>query len=68
MSTTLTIGHLSTIYHTSFILMGTDWLDRAGIRAAWKLFASFDHERSLSNLEVSRYAVNTTSGGVSFTF
>lgn len=37
---TITIGHLSTVYHTSFILMGTDWLARAGIRADWKLFAS----------------------------
>jgi len=36
----LTIAHLSTIYHTSFILMGTDWLEREGITAEWKLFAS----------------------------
>jgi NitT/TauT family transport system substrate-binding protein len=36
----ITIGHLSTIYHTSFILMGTDWLAKAGIHAEWKLFAS----------------------------
>ncbi|NJD76300.1 MAG: ABC transporter substrate-binding protein [Candidatus Methanoperedens sp.] len=36
----LNIGHLSTIYHTSFILMGTDSLDKAGIQANWKLFAS----------------------------
>lgn len=36
----LNIGHLSTIYHTSFILMGTDWLEREGINASWKLFAS----------------------------
>ncbi len=36
----LNIGHLSTVYHTSFILMGTDWLDKAGIHADWKLFAS----------------------------
>jgi NitT/TauT family transport system substrate-binding protein len=40
MTTTITIGHLSTVYHTSFILMGTDWLERAGIHADWKLFAS----------------------------
>lgn len=39
-SSSLNIGHLSTVYHTSFILMGTDWLDRAGIHANWKLFAS----------------------------
>ncbi len=36
----INIGHLSTVYHTSFILMGTDWLEKAGIRANWKLFAS----------------------------
>jgi NitT/TauT family transport system substrate-binding protein len=34
----INIGHLSTFYHTSFILM--DWLEKAGIRANWKLFAS----------------------------
>ncbi|MCX9013025.1 MAG: ABC transporter substrate-binding protein [Candidatus Methanoperedens sp.] len=39
-SSSLNIGHLSTVYHTSFILMGTDWLDRADIHANWKLFAS----------------------------
>jgi len=32
------IGHLSTFYHTSFILM--DWLEKAGMQAKWKLFAS----------------------------
>ncbi|MCE8422815.1 MAG: ABC transporter substrate-binding protein [Candidatus Methanoperedens sp.] len=37
---TLNIGHLSTVYHTSFILMGTDWLKKAGIHANWRLFAS----------------------------
>lgn len=36
----INIGHLSTAYHTSFILMGTDWLEKAGIHAEWKLFAS----------------------------
>lgn len=36
----INIGHLSTVYHTSFILMGTDWLEKAGINANWKLFAS----------------------------
>lgn len=39
-SATIKIAHLSTVYHTSFILMGTDWLERAGINAKWKLFAS----------------------------
>lgn len=36
----INIGHLSTLYHTSFILMGMDWLNKAGIHANWKLFAS----------------------------
>ncbi len=36
----ITIGHLSTVYHTSFILMGTDWIKNAGINARWRLFAS----------------------------
>ena len=36
----INIGHLSTLYHTSFILMGTDWLEKSGIQANWKLFAS----------------------------
>ncbi|MCX9085288.1 MAG: ABC transporter substrate-binding protein [Candidatus Methanoperedens sp.] len=36
----INIGHLSTLYHTSFILMGTEWLEKAGIKANWKLFAS----------------------------
>ena len=34
----LRIGHLSTMYHSSFILMGTEWLEKAGIEAEWKLF------------------------------
>ncbi|SES89669.1 NitT/TauT family transport system substrate-binding protein [Methanococcoides vulcani] len=34
----LRIGHLSTMYHTSFILMGTNWLEKAGIKPEWKLF------------------------------
>ncbi|WP_135612651.1 ABC transporter substrate-binding protein [Methanococcoides sp. AM1] len=36
--TGLRIGHLSTMYHTSFILMGTDWLEKAGIEPKWNLF------------------------------
>ena len=36
----INIGHLSTVYHTSLILMGTDWLEKTGIKANWKLFAS----------------------------
>jgi NitT/TauT family transport system substrate-binding protein len=36
----LRIGHLSTFYHTAFLLMGTDWLAEAGIDARWKLFPS----------------------------
>ncbi len=39
-TTKINIGHLSTLYHTSFILMGTDWLKKSGIQANWKLFAS----------------------------
>ena len=38
MSDSLNIGHLSTMYHTSFILMGTDWLEKADIKANWSLF------------------------------
>jgi len=34
------IGYLSTLYHTAFLLRGSDILDRQGLRAAWKLFAS----------------------------
>ncbi len=50
---TLTIGHLSTVYHTSFILMGTDWLDKAGIHADWKLFASGpDIVKAFANREI----------------
>lgn len=33
----LRIGHLSTMYHTSFVLMGTNWLEREGILPEWKL-------------------------------
>jgi NitT/TauT family transport system substrate-binding protein len=36
----INIGHLSTVYHTSFILMGTDWLTNSGINTRWHLFAS----------------------------
>lgn len=36
----LRIGHLSTFYHTAFVLMGTSWLADEGIDAAWKLFPS----------------------------
>jgi NitT/TauT family transport system substrate-binding protein len=34
------IGHLSTMYHTAFLLRGTDLLDRQGLKATWTLFAS----------------------------
>lgn len=34
------IGHLSTVYHTAFILMGTGILSDKGITAEWKLFPS----------------------------
>lgn len=36
----LRIGHLSTFYHTAFVLIGTGWLDSAGIDAIWRLFPS----------------------------
>ncbi len=34
----LRVGHLSTFYHTAFILMGTDHLAMAGIDASWTLY------------------------------
>ncbi len=34
------IGHLSTVYHTSFLLKGTPLLRDRGLDAAWTLFAS----------------------------
>ncbi|OPY27025.1 MAG: NMT1/THI5 like protein [Methanocella sp. PtaU1.Bin125] len=40
MSGRLRIGHLSTFYHTAFILIGTPWLTESGIDASWKLFPS----------------------------
>ncbi|HTY47741.1 MAG TPA: ABC transporter substrate-binding protein [Methanomassiliicoccales archaeon] len=36
----LRIGHLSTFYHTSFILEGVDWLQKEGLDVQWRLFAS----------------------------
>lgn len=40
MTSSIAIGHLSTFYHTSFILEGTDWLRKAGLGVTWKLYAS----------------------------
>lgn len=35
----LRIGHLTTVYHTAFVLMGTEWIrERIGINADWRLF------------------------------
>lgn len=34
----LRIGHLSTFYHTAFILMGSDSLEKAGLGVSWTLF------------------------------
>jgi len=34
------IGHLSTLYHTAFLLRGTRLLEDAGLSATWQLFAS----------------------------
>ncbi|HEX7576025.1 MAG TPA: ABC transporter substrate-binding protein [Candidatus Methanoperedens sp.] len=49
----INIGHLSTLYHTSFILMSTDWLEKAGIKATWKLFASGpDIVKAFANREI----------------
>jgi NitT/TauT family transport system substrate-binding protein len=49
----LRIGHLSTVYHTSFILEGTDWLKKAGIDATWRLFASGpDIVKAFENKEI----------------
>jgi NitT/TauT family transport system substrate-binding protein len=36
----ISIGHLSTFYHTSFILEGTDWLESAGLEPTWHLYSS----------------------------
>ena len=38
MPDSINVGHLSTMYHTSFILMSTDWLEKADIKANWHLF------------------------------
>ncbi|MFZ3384229.1 MAG: ABC transporter substrate-binding protein [Candidatus Methanoperedens sp.] len=49
----INIGHLSTLYHTSFILMGTDWLEKSGIHATWELFASGpDIVKAFENKEI----------------
>ncbi len=39
-SSSLRIGHLSTLYHTSFLLRGTRLLQEKGIQATWRLFPS----------------------------
>ncbi|ACL16498.1 ABC transporter substrate-binding protein [Methanosphaerula palustris] len=36
----LRIGHLSTMYHTAFLLRGSQILEDRGIEATWKLFPS----------------------------
>jgi len=36
----LRIGHLSTMYHTAFILKGSDLLGKRGVTAEWTLFPS----------------------------
>ncbi|WP_292486689.1 ABC transporter substrate-binding protein [Methanohalobium sp.] len=38
MNKTLNIGHLSTMYHSSFVLMSTDWLEKSNIKVNWNLF------------------------------
>ena len=53
MTSSISIGHLSTFYHTSFILEGTDWLQKAGLDVTWKLFASGpDMVRAFENKEI----------------
>lgn len=37
---TIRIGHLSTMYHTAFLLRGSDLLADRGIAATWKLYPS----------------------------
>ena len=37
---TIRIGHLSTLYHTAFLLRGSGLLAGRGIRATWTLFPS----------------------------
>jgi NitT/TauT family transport system substrate-binding protein len=35
----LRIGHLTTTYHTAFVLMGVDWIkEKTGIKTDWQLF------------------------------
>ncbi len=37
----LNIGHLSTLYHTSLLLSGLNWVEeRLGVQAHWRLFGS----------------------------
>ncbi|WP_340818716.1 ABC transporter substrate-binding protein [Methanolobus sp. WCC4] len=49
----LRIGHLSTMYHSSFILMSKNWLEKAGIEPKWKLFGGGPAiVRALENNEV----------------
>ena len=39
-SSTIRIGHLSTMYHTAFLLRGSDMLSNQGLEATWTLFPS----------------------------
>ena len=47
---------------------------RTSIRAekllvkTWKLFAQYEHERAISNLDLDEYQVNMVSGGMSYEF
>ena len=38
MTVDIRIGYLTTLYHTSFILIGSNILEAQGIKASWKLF------------------------------
>lgn len=49
----LHIGHLSTFYHTAFVLMGSDSLKKGGIDASWTLFPTGpDIVKALSGGEI----------------
>jgi len=40
----LRIGHLTTVYHTAFVLMGANWVkERINIKTDWRLFPTGPH-------------------------
>lgn len=38
MAMEMMIGYLTTLYHTSFILRASEWMEELGVKASWKLF------------------------------